>query len=269
MKGKFKRWLLNVYSTSRVFGIDPVLFFRSIGRLPAFYKDLFNIRKQKGSDRAFPFGRMYPILTEGSSEAGVMSGHYFHQDLFVASRIFINKPERHIDIGSRTDGFVAHVAVFRKIEIIDIRKQISTVKNIVFTQADLMMLPAELINSCDSISSLHAIEHFGLGRYGDPIDYNGHFKAIENITKMLKPGGCFYFSVPIGEQRIEFNAQRVFSVKYLIDLFENNFILKQFSFVDDKGDFHENVKVEEPSISQNFGCYYGCGIFELKKKATV
>jgi hypothetical protein len=37
-----------------------------------------------------------------------------------------------------------------------------------------MKLHEDMINCCDSISSLHAIEHFGLGRYGDTIDVNGH-----------------------------------------------------------------------------------------------
>jgi len=91
-------------------------------------------------------------------------------------------------------------AVFREIEVFDIRKQENNVKNVVFKQADLMNLPPD---SCESIPSLHAIEHFGLGRYGDAIDADGHFKAIQNIYEMLKIGGRFYFSVPIGSQRIE------------------------------------------------------------------
>ena len=56
-----------------------------------------------------------------------------------------------------------------------------------------MQLDDSFIEYCDSISSLHAIEHFGLGRYGDPIDYYGHIKAISNITKMLKKMGPYTF----------------------------------------------------------------------------
>lgn len=61
-----------------------------------------------------------------------------------------------------------------------------------------MQFPTELIDSCDSISSLQAIEHFGLARYGDPVDNSGHLKAIENISKILQRHGKFNFSVPIG-----------------------------------------------------------------------
>jgi len=195
-----------------------------------------------------------------------MSGAYFHQDLFVANKIYKNNPTRHIDIGSRTDGFVAHMAVFREIELFDIRSQNSKVDNIVFKQADLMNLPNELINYCDSISSLHAIEHFGLGRYGDPIDYNGHVKAIENISKILKSNGKFYFSVPIGPQRIEFNAHRVFNLGYLINLLEPKFIIENFSYVNDKGLLFKNANLSTDQIKSNFNCHYGCGIFELTKR---
>ena len=89
---------------------------------------------------------------------------------------------------------------------------------------------------------------------------------MENITKILKSGGKFYFSVPIGPQRINFNAHRVFSVNYLINLFSDNFVIDSFSFVNDAGDLTENVNLVESDILRNFGCHYGCGIFELTKK---
>lgn len=195
-----------------------------------------------------------------------MKGHYFHQDLYIARLIFEANPQKHLDIGSRTDGFIAHVAAYRKIELVDIRPIKSKVKNISITCANLMELPAGMVNYCDSISSLHAIEHFGLGRYGDPIDYFGYLKALKNIAKIVKTGGTFYFSVPIGPQRIEFNAHRVFSIKYLLDVLSENFSIKAFSYVNDEGDFFENVELTEKNILSNLGCTYGCGIFTCIKK---
>ncbi|MBK7734478.1 MAG: DUF268 domain-containing protein [Chitinophagaceae bacterium] len=195
-----------------------------------------------------------------------MKGHYFHQDLYIARLIFEANPQKHLDIGSRTDGFIAHVAAYRNIELVDIRPIKSKVKNISITCANLMELPAGMVNYCDSISSLHAIEHFGLGRYGDPIDYFGYLKALKNIAKIVKTGGTFYFSVPIGPQRIEFNAHRVFSIKYLLDVLSENFSIKAFSYVNDEGDFFENVELTEKNILSNLGCTYGCGIFTCIKK---
>ena len=122
-----------------------------------------------------------------------------------------------------------------------------------------------LENYCDSVSSLHAIEHFGLGRYGDVVDYEGHVKGLNNISKILKKGGRFYFSVPIGPQRIEFNAHRVFSVKYLVELLEEQYIIDSFSYVNDSGDLIVDAHLTAHDIQNNFSCNYGCGIFELKK----
>lgn len=263
-----KSALRKIYEFLEYYGFDAKKFFKAISfkKNDWFYADLKELKKQKGSDNTFELSTKEHILTDQFEEGGVMNGHYFHQDLYVARLINAANPKKHLDIGSRTDGFVAHVASFREIELIDIRAINSNVKNITFRQADLMQLPNDLIDYCDSISSLHAIEHFGLGRYGDPIDYYGHIKAIKNITKMLQRGGTFYFSVPIGPQRIEFNAHRVFSVDYLTDILSPDFTIQSFSYVDDKGDFHENASFTPENTVKNFGCQYGCGIFSLVKK---
>lgn len=254
-----------VYLFLKIFGFDISVFLSTLAGVSFYTRDFLKIRKQKNIDQTFVFGNCYPILNERFSTSGIMSGHYFHQDLLVAQKIFKNNPRRHIDIGSRTDGFVAHVAVFREIEVVDIRPQVSKINNISFTQMDLMWLPEKFINSYDSISSLHAIEHFGLGRYGDKIDYFGYLKALQNIYTILEVGGKFYFSVPIGRQRIEFNAHRVFSLAYLISLFQDKYKIESFSYVNDQGELVENAALEENNINTNFDCHYGCGIFELTK----
>ena len=76
-------------------------------------------------------------------------------------------------MGSRIDGFVAHVAAFREIEVFDIRPLTHKIPGVVFRRVDILDLPEALENYCDSLSSLHALEHVGLGRYGDPIDAEG------------------------------------------------------------------------------------------------
>lgn len=260
-----RKYLIVFYRYLLLFGFDPKKFINSSGSIFFYLNDFRKMKKEKGNDKTFLFGPIFPILDERYSESGTMSGHYFHQDLFVAKKIYSENPKRHIDIGSRTDGFVAHVASFRKIEVLDIREQNSIVDNIVFRRGDLMKLPDELTNCCDSISALHSIEHFGLGRYGDPIDYNGHIKAIGNIHKMLLPNGKFYFSVPIGKQRIEFNAHRVFSLKYLIEKLRDYFCIISFSYIDDKGSFFQEVILAPEKIENNFDCTFGCGIFILQK----
>lgn len=206
---------------------------------------------------------LYPILSDHKYEAGLAYGHYFHQDLLVASYIYQRNPKRHIDIASRIDGFVAHVATFREIEILDIRKlQDTGHDNIKFIQADLMS--KNNLGLSDSISCLHAIEHFGLGRYGDPIDPNGHKKAFKNLLETLSPLGYLYIGVPIGkDNEVHFNAHRVFHPLDILTWGEpDTYDLTQFDFVDDEGKIHKNINIHNTKINVN----YGCGIYTLKKK---
>jgi len=183
----------------------------------------------------------------------------------VARRIYQRNPKKHVDVGSRVDGFVAHVAVFREIEVFDRRPIKSEVQNIIFRQDDLMDPVSDLVDYCDSLSCLHALEHFGLGRYGDEIDAEGYVKGFQSLTQMLTKGGTLYLSLPIGRERIEFNGQRVFSIKRVHGLFRDHFQLQAFSYVDDAGDLHEGVDTIEKGMNDDFGLQFGCGIFELSK----
>lgn len=262
-----KRLLRNAYSSLVMFGFDPRKAVHSLRGLPYYFRDLRTLRSQKQSAaKEFPFGMPYPCLGERFSDSGSAKGHYFHQDLLVARRIYLNEPTIHVDVGSRIDGFVAHVASFRHLEVFDIRPLSSAIPNVKFVQADLMApISDKIVDYCDSLSCLHVLEHFGLGRYGDPLDYNGYLLGLNNLRNILKKSGKLYFSVPIGPQRIEFNAHRVFSVSYLLECFAGNYQIDQFSYVDDQGDLHENIPIKDIDVQNNFGCVYGCGILEMTK----
>ena len=246
----------------------PLKGFCLVCKMLRFYEELNRFRRLGGFCGEFPRGKLFPCVDDLSDSAGVAVGDYFNQDLFVAQRIYANNPDRHIDIGSRIDGFVAHVATFREIEVLDIRPLVSFVGNIKFRQCDFMGgIPEEFLGAYDSVSSLHAIEHFGLGRYGDRLDPDGWRKGIENLGRLLKSGGRLYFSVPIGPMRVEFNAHRVFSVQFLRDYFSQMYYIASFSYVDDNGLMHSNVSLaDNPGLKDHFGCKYGCGVFELIKK---
>lgn len=121
-------WLL-----SNLFGFYPLRFIRSMRGLPGFIHDWRQFRKRYS-------GRLtlMPCLHDRFEEGGVTKSEYFWQDLLVARWIHEAKPERHVDIGSRVDGFVAHVASFREIEVFDVRPITSLVPGVIFRQADLM-----------------------------------------------------------------------------------------------------------------------------------
>ena len=157
--------------------------------------------------------------------------------------------------------------LFREIEVIDIRPlEKSSHQNIKFIQADMMNL--QKFPKTDSISCLHAIEHFGLGRYNDPIDIDGHIKGINNLVSMLEENGKLYISFPIGKtDEIHFNAHRVFHPK---SIFKHHCIksymeLIRFDYVDDKGDLYLNSNVDSTSAKLD----YGCGIYTFKKLNNI
>jgi SAM-dependent methyltransferase len=208
-----------------------------------------------------------PVLADYGDSAGMASGHYFHQDLLVAGLIHAAQPDRHVDIGSRIDGFVAHVAAFRRIEVMDVRALADTGHdNIAFLQRDLMNPSVDAADMADSVSCLHAIEHFGLGRYSDPINPDGHKHGFRNIWKMVRPGGRLYMGFPIGKaNEVHFNAHRVFGPRDIFswcdDVTTTN--LERFDYVDDAGRLHRVVDL----LGAGVDVVHGCGIYTLRKPA--
>jgi SAM-dependent methyltransferase len=252
----------------RSLGLDPRRGLRTLRALPWYLRSYRAFKRSSAQSRSrIPLGKKYPCLDDRRAAAGVASGHYFHQDLHVARLIHRNAPRHHVDVGSRVDGFVAHVAVFRKVEVLDIRPVSSTAENISFTVADVSSPSFALTDYCDSLSCLHALEHFGLGRYGDPIDADGHLAAWANLHRMLEPGGKLYVSVPIGPERVEFNAHRVFAVPTLVAWTDGLYRIDSLAYVKDDGDLVTGADPFGEDALRSFGCRYGCGIFELTKLA--
>ena len=155
------------------------------------------------------------------------------------------------------DGFVAHCLVFREVEVVDIRKLTSDVKGLKFTQDDATKMDCFADDSLESISSLHAGEHFGLGRYGDPVDPESHIKFMRSLKRVLRPAGRLYYSVPCGIEKLYFNAHRVISPKTVLAGFAG-LRLVSFSCVKDDGKLYEDCPCEEVARE-----HYGCGLFEF------
>ena len=62
----------------------------------------------------------------------------------------------------------------------------------------------------DVAISISSFEHDGLGRYGDPINPNGDLEAMKLAKKLIKKDGLLFFSVPIGQDCIVWNAHRIY-----------------------------------------------------------
>lgn len=228
-----------------------------------YCRDLVRYLKTRNEGSAAFLIRLHPKLKDKKDTSGTMSGHYFHQDLFVAQRIFKNNPRKHLDIGSSTYGFVSHVASFREIDVLDIRENKSSVENINFKTIDIMADDLDLSDKYDSVSCLHTVEHFGLGRYNDRVDYEGYRKGLINISKLLFSGGLFYLSTPIGKQTVYFNAHRVFNHKHIIEICEPYYDLLEFHIVDENGDLQLNIPFKTFVSDEKKG---RLGIFIFRRK---
>ena len=245
---------------ARLTGLNPGLMVANAMELPLYVRSLQKYSRLNSTPVfRIRLRNIYPILSDRVAPAGGGRGHYFHQDMWAARMIFDRRPASHLDIGSRIDGFVAHVLCFMPISVVDIRSMESDVAGLTFIQSDATELAGIASNSVESLSSLHAAEHFGLGRYSDDIDPTACFRFMKSLQRVLAPGGRLYFSVPIGEERVEFNANRVFAAKTILDCMSGLRLLS-FSHVSEGGDLFSNTNPHEVSRGWN-----SCGLFEFTK----
>jgi len=140
-----KPLLIKILSVLSQFGIDPLRLIKAIRGIPAYLRDLHAFRHHHQGSL-----QLMPCLHDRYEEGGSTKSEYFWQDLLVARWIHEAKPRKHVDVGSRVDGFVAHVASFRELEVLDVRPITTAIPGVSFRQADLM--------SPDSIAGLTAGE---------------------------------------------------------------------------------------------------------------
>lgn len=212
----------------------------------------------------------YPILSDYRENAGSVDAHYFLMDILMAREVAKRRPGKHFDIGSRIDGFISHLlATGIDTTVIDIRSlyEINAGEGIQlhFIQADATNLDNIPDHSIESLSALHSIEHFGLGRYGDDIDPEAHLKAVYAMTRVLAGGGYLYFAVPVGkEEKLCFNAHRIFYPLTIIEYFselklEKMYLLHEMQF------YEYNIReLREEKFGDVIG-EYDCGLFIFKR----
>lgn len=229
--------------------------------LPRYLRDYrsFRAATDRAGRDAVALGDPFPITADRSATAGDATSAYFQQDLWAARRIFEAAPATHVDVGSRVDGFIGHLLVFRAVEVIDIRPLTSPLPGLSFRQEDATSLRSIADGSIESLSSLHAVEHFGLGRYGDPLDPTACFTAMGALARVLAPGGRLYFSVPIGRERVEFNAHRILDPLRVLDTFAA-LELVDFAAIDDDLVLHPGADPADYRDARE-----ATGLFELTK----
>lgn len=187
--------------------------------------------------------------------------HYIYHPAWAARVLRQINPRKHIDISS-TLSFCTIISAFIPVDFYDYRPANLHIDNLESLAADLLDLPFKS-NSIESISCMHTIEHIGLGRYGDRLDYDGDIKAINELKRVVKPGGHLLFVVPLGrEDKLCFNAHRIYTKGQVIHLFKD-MELKQFCLIPENE--QNGGIIESPSDRDLEKENYGCGCFWFVK----
>jgi SAM-dependent methyltransferase len=239
--------------------IDLKVLVKALWATPRYLYQL--VRYRSLTHEAVPLTELYPVLKDRFAPAGNLDAHYFRQDLWVAARIMAARPYCHVDIGSRFDGFVAQLSLVVPVEMVDLRPLDHGLSQVRFQQGSICSLPYP-DRSVPSISSLHVVEHIGLGRYGDSLDPEGPRKALRELQRVLAPGGVLYLSVPIGRQRVCFNAHRVFAPEFVIEHL-NELTLSDFRGIGDDGSFLTGITPATFRESE-----FALGIYEFNRPSA-
>lgn len=233
-------------------------------KAPWIMKDFFAFKKRDTTHR-FPMriADLYPIKGEKTATTE-FDRHYVYHPAWAVRVVKEINPPFHIDISS-TLHFCSMLSAFIPVKFYDYRPAELALSGLETHKGDLMHLPFES-KSVKSISCMHTIEHIGLGRYGDPIDPDGDKKAVNELKRVVAPGGSLLIVVPLGIPRIEYNAHRIYSYDILTKLvLDNDFVLHEYAYIPQRtseGPIKRNAKPEDGKDS-----YYACGCFWFKRKA--
>lgn len=240
-------WLLSL--------LTPIPFL-GVVYLPRYFKDWRAFQRLAGEK--LHWADSYPCLRDRVANTP-FDGHYFYQAAWLARNLAKQPPRLHVDIGSdiRMNNVLS---AFVPLEFVDYRPLNVNLSGLVCSQGDLSALNRE-DGSIMSLSCLHVIEHVGLGRYGDTVDPEGSFKALRELSRVLAPGGRLYVSMPVGRERVCFNAHRVFHPATIAKALPG-LELVAFSLVDDASRYHEASTIEQGAAQD-----YGCGMFVFSKPA--
>ncbi len=204
-------------------------------------------------------GRLLPELDDRTATTAI-EPHYTYHPAWAARVLATTRPDKHIDISS-TLHFSTLVSAFIPVEFYDYRPADLHLSNLRSGHADLTALPFES-DSVASLSCMHTLEHIGLGRYGDPIDYDGDLKAIAELKRVLAPGGNLLVVTPVGQPRIEFNAHRIYAYDQVVQAFAP-LRLVEFALVPD--DFGGVGLITPATRAQADAQTWGCGCFWFSK----
>ncbi len=221
-------------------------------------------QQEATTQKRFQFNQQdsVPYLADSTTETH-FDRHYIYHPAWAARILKKLNPAIHIDISS-TLHFCSIVSAFMPVQFYDYRPAKLILSDLETSSQDLIKL-SFVDNTIQSLSCMHTVEHIGLGRYGDAIDYDGDEKAMKELARVLMPNGNLLFVTPVGSTaKIIFNAHRIYSKELIIKTFlKYGLILKEFTLIPENG--ADGGLVTNPTDELLSRQVYACGCFWFTK----
>lgn len=233
--------------------VDPVRIYMACRALPKYMSDLVRYRRAASGEQFGDF-RIYPILGQDTPTTE-FDTHYVCLGEWAFRHIVRSGVREHVDVGAQINWVTCLSAIVRTVTI-DIRPLSMRFEGLESRAGSILEMPFA-DQSVTSLSCLHVAEHIGLGRYGDPLDPQGTRKAVNELARVVAPGGKLYFGLPVGRPQTFFNAHRVHDPRTIVAWFnEAGLRLHQFSAVSDGREYRHDVRPDD-----YFNEEYACGMF--------
>jgi SAM-dependent methyltransferase len=225
------------------------------------FRSLVRQSEQTRKRFALSWDARMPMLREDTATTA-FDRHYIYHTAWAARAVRQIAPRKHVDFSSSLY-FCALVSAFVEVEFCDIRPPELELPGLSKRSENLTSLSFEE-GSLASASCMHVLEHVGLARYGDPLDYDGDLKAMSELARVMAPGGDLLLAVPVGAAAtIHFNAHRVYRFSDVPEIFSRSFDVIEQALIPEKG---PAGMIPWPSADRLTGETYGCGCYWLRKR---